>query len=123
MFPEMINQEGEEFILRPMACPHHVLVYKQKPRSYRDLPIRIAEQVKQYRYEASGALIGLERVRAMELTDGHLFLREDQLAHEIELSYDLIESTLKKFEIEIDYIELALHDPADKEKYHGDSEM
>ncbi len=123
MFPEMINQEKEEFILRPMACPHHVLVYKQKPRSYRELPIRIAEQVMQYRYEASGALIGLERVRAMELTDGHLFLREDQLANEIELAYELIESTLKKFNIEIDHIELALHDPNDKEKYHGDSEM
>ncbi len=123
MFPDMINQEGENIILRPMACPHHVMVYKRKPRSFRDLPVRIAENVKQYRYEHSGALIGLERVRAMELTDSHIFLREDQLKSELERGFDLIVETLKEFNIEIDYIELALHDPSNGEKYHGDKEL
>lgn len=123
MFPDMINQEGETIILRPMACPHHVMVYKRKPRSFRDLPVRISENVKQYRYEHSGALIGLERVRAMELTDSHIFLREDQLRDELERGYDLIVETLNKFNIEIDYIELALHDSNNTEKYHGDNAL
>ncbi len=123
MFPLMVNQENEEIILRPMACPHHILVYKHKPRSYRDLPFRIAESVKQYRYEASGALIGLERVRAMELTDGHIFIREDQLENEIEQMYSLITEALKTFKVDVHYIELALHDKNNKEKYHGNSEM
>ncbi len=123
MFPDMVNQEGETIILRPMACPHHVLVYKRKPRSFRDLPVRFAENVKQYRYEHSGSLLGLERVRAMELTDSHIFLREDQLRDELERGFDLIQETLTKFGIEIDYIELALHDPNNDEKYHGDKEL
>ena len=123
MFPKMKIEENETFMLRPMACPHHVLVYKRKPRSYKELPIRISENVKQYRYEYSGALIGLERVRAMELTDSHIFLREDQLKDEIIKGYALIKETLKKFNIEIYYIELALHDPKDNEKYHGDKEL
>lgn len=123
MFPEMIIDEKETFILRPMACPHHVLIYKRKPRSYRDLPIRISENVKQYRYEHSGSLIGIERVRAMELTDSHIFLREDQLEKELIKGFELIQETLTKFNIEIDYIELALHDPKNKEKYHGKKEL
>lgn len=123
MFPEMNIEENETFLLRPMACPHHVLVYKRKPRSFRDLPVRIAENVKMYRYEHSGALIGLERVRAMELTDSHIFLREDQLRSELKKGFDLIQETLNKFKIEIDYIELALHDPEDTEKYHGDKKL
>ncbi len=123
MFPEMVNQESETIMLRPMACPHHVMVYKRKPRSFRDLPVRISENVKQYRYENSGSLIGLERVRAMELTDSHIFLREDQLRSELERGYDLVVETLSKFNIEIDYIELALHDPNNLEKYHGDNEL
>ncbi len=123
MFPEMVNQEGEEFFLRPMACPHHVLLYRSQPRSYRDLPFRIAENVMMYRYEKSGALIGLERVRAMELTDSHIFLKPEDLEVELEKGFDLIQETLAKFEIEIDYIELALHDPADSDKYHGDKDL
>ena len=123
MFPEMKIEENEIFMLRPMACPHHVLVYKRKPRSYKDLPIRISENVKQYRYEHSGALIGLERVREMELTDSHIFLREDQLKDEIIKGFLLIEETLKKFNIKINYIELALHDPSNKEKYHGNKNL
>ncbi len=123
MFPDMVNQESETIILRPMACPHHVMVYKRKPRSFRDLPVRYSENVMQYRYEHSGALIGLERVRAMELTDSHIFLREDQLKEELERGFDLIVETLNKFNIEIDYIELAMHDPNNTDKYHGDNEL
>jgi len=123
MFPEMTVEENETFILRPMSCPHHIIVYKSKPRSYKELPVRYAENVKQYRYEHSGALLGLERVRAMELTDSHIFLREDQLKEEIEKAFNLIQETLNKFDIEIDYIELALHDIENKEKYHGDHDI
>ncbi len=123
MFPDMQIEENETFILRPMACPHHVIIYKHKPRSFRELPFRIAEQVKQYRYEASGSLLGLERVRAMELTDSHIFLREDQLYEEIKNVYSLVKTTLDKFEINIEFIELALHDPKDKQKYHGEKEL
>ncbi|BDU67705.1 MAG: hypothetical protein TYPL_3580 [Candidatus Tyloplasma litorale] len=123
MFPQMKIEENENFMLRPMACPHHVLVYKRKPRSYKELPIRLAENVKQYRYEHSGSLIGLERVRAMELTDSHIFLREDQLKNELKKGFNLIQETLNKFNIEIDYIELALHDSKNLEKYHGDKKL
>ncbi len=123
MFPEMTIEEGETFLLRPMACPQHVLIYKSKPRSFRELPFRLAEQVKQYRYEPSGALIGLERVRSMELTDSHIFIREDQIKSEIKQVMDLIRTTLDKFEVTIDYVELALHDPKNTEKYHGNLSM
>ncbi|NQX83148.1 MAG: threonine--tRNA ligase [Mycoplasmataceae bacterium] len=123
MFPEMKIEKNETFILRPMACPHHVLIYRRKPRSFRDLPIRFAENVKQYRYEHSGSLIGLERVRAMELTDSHIFLREDQLKNELKKGFNLIQETLTKFNIEIDYIELALYDPNNLDKYHGDEKL
>lgn len=123
MFPNMKINHKETFILRPMACPMHVRIFQRKQRSYRELPIRFAEQVKQYRYEPSGSLLGLERVRAMELTDSHIFLREDQVIKELKMIYKMIALTLKKFAINIDYIELALHDPQDKQKYHGDSKM
>lgn len=123
MFPEMVIEENETFMLRPMSCPQHIIVYKHKPRSYRDLPFRLAEQVKQYRFEASGALIGLERVRSMELTDSHIFIREDQIKDEMKKVMELVQTTLDKFEVKIDYIELALFDPNNLEKYHGDIEM
>lgn len=120
MFPKMKVEDHESFILRPMGCPHHIMIYKVKPRSFRELPFRLAEQTKQYRYEPSGALIGLERVRAMELTDSHVFLREDQIKDELKKAYKLIAFTLKKFGINIEYIELALHDSKNFAKYHGD---
>ncbi|BDV02229.1 MAG: hypothetical protein HPAVJP_1180 [Candidatus Hepatoplasma vulgare] len=122
IFPIMKLDEGEEFVLRPMACPHHIMIYKHKLRSYKNLPIRLAEQVYQFRYESSGGLLGLERVRAMNLTDSHIFLRDDQIEQEIENAFNIVKSTLEKFNINIDYIELALHDPKDKEKYHQDDE-
>ncbi len=123
MFPEMKIEENETFILRPMACPHHVMIFKSKPRSFRELPIRYAEQVKQYRYEFSGSLLGLERVRAMELTDSHIFLTEEQLKLEIKKIFELIILILKKFNINLEFIELALHDSNNKSKYHGDEKL
>ena len=122
MFPLMVR-DGEEFVLRPMSCPHHMLVYKSELRSYKDLPIRIAENVNQFRYEASGSLTGLERVRDMNLTDAHLFVREDQIKDEVERAYKLVSGAIKDLGLEIDYVELALHDPEDKEKFHDDTAL
>lgn len=122
IFPSMKLDENEEFVLRPMACPHHIMIYKHRLRSYKNLPLRLAEQVYQFRYESSGGLLGLERVRAMNLTDSHIFLRDDQIEQEIENAFNIVKSTLDKFNINIEYIELALHDSKDKEKYHQDDE-
>jgi threonyl-tRNA synthetase len=122
MFP-LMERDGEEFVLRPMACPHHMLIYKSKLRSYRDLPIRYAETVLQHRYESSGGLSGLERVRAMNLTDAHLFVREDQIEEEVIAAYNLISKAINDLGLEIDYIELALRDPNNKEKYHDNDDF
>lgn len=122
MFP-VIELENESLIMRPMTCPHHVLLYKATRRSYRDLPIRMSEQSRLYRYEPSGALTGLERVRSMLLTEGHVFARKDQIEEEFKNSYKLIAETLKKFDIEVDYISLSLRDKEDKEKYYDDDAM
>ncbi|PPE06497.1 threonine--tRNA ligase [Mesoplasma corruscae] len=113
----------EQFILRPMNCPHHVAVYKQEQRSYRDLPLRIAEHALQHRYESSGSLTGLERVRAMELTDSHIFVRPDQVEQEFKAIYKLVTEVLDTFKIEIDYLSLSLRDPEDKIKYYQDDKM
>ncbi|MFV0275465.1 MAG: threonine--tRNA ligase [Bacilli bacterium] len=123
MFPVMTNEDGEEFVLRPMSCPHHCLVYKSDLRSYRDLPIRYSENVLQHRWEASGALIGLERVRAMNLTDAHLFVRENQVKSEVAKAYNLVTRVIKDLGIEINYVELALHDSKNLEKYHNDEKL
>jgi len=122
MFPIM-KVDNEQLLLRPMSCPHHCLVFDSKIRSYKDLPVRISEEVFQYRYEASGALLGLERVRAMELTDSHIFTQSNQIKKEIENTYKLITEVLNRFKIDIDYIELALHDPKNKSKYHNDKNL
>ena len=121
MFPVM-ERDGETFVLRPMSCPHHMLVYKSDLRSYRDLPIRYAEIVTQHRYEASGSLTGLERVRAMTLTDAHLFVRKDQIKQEVKDAYYLILDAIKTLGLEIDYIELALRDDK-KGKFHDDIDL
>lgn len=117
------KDSGEEFVLRPMNCPHHIAVYKQNMHSYRDLPIRLAEHALQYRYESSGSLTGLERVRAMELTDSHIFVRPDQVASEFKSIYKLIQEILKTFNIEVDYLSFSVRDPEDKEKYFPDDAM
>jgi len=118
-----IELDNESLFLRPMSCPHHMLVYGSKMRSYRDLPIRFAEEIIQHRYEASGALTGLERVRAMTLTDAHVFVRPDQIKQEFAHCLKMIHQAVEDFGIEIAYYSLSLRDPEDKEKYHDDDAM
>lgn len=119
MFTPM-EMENEELVLRPMSCPHHMMVYKTKIRSYRDLPIRYAEEVIQHRFEASGALTGLERVRAMTLTDAHIFARPDQIKSEFANAIKMVHQVIEDFDIDVSYYSLSLRDPEDKKKYHGD---
>ncbi len=119
----IIELDKEQLMLRPMTCPHHCIIYKKSNHSYKDLPIRLSEHAKLYRYESSGSLSGLERVRAMVLTDAHIFARVDQIRDEFKHAYKLINECLEAFNIEIDYISLSLRDPEDKEKFYDDDEM
>ena len=118
-----IEMDNETFVLRPMCCPHHAMVYKNTPKSYRDLPVRIAELGGMFRYEASGALTGLERVRNMCLNDAHLFVRKDQIKEEFLAVLDLALFAVDKLELDINYYRLSLRDPSNKEKYFDDDEM
>ena len=122
MFPVM-KMENEELVLRPMNCPHHMLIYKNKMRSYRDLPIRIGELAADFRYEASGAVCGLERVRQMCQNDAHLFVTPEQIKSEFKKVVDLILSVYKDFGFKEYKFRLSLRDPKDKEKYFDDDEM
>ncbi len=122
MFP-MMKVDDEEFVLRPMNCPHHMLVYKNKLHSYRDLPIRIGEFATDFRYEASGAVKGLERVRCMCQNDAHLFVTPEQIKEEFKKVVELILDTYKDFGINDYKFRLSLRDPMDKEKYFDDDEM
>ncbi|KAF0851574.1 threonine--tRNA ligase [Spiroplasma poulsonii] len=122
MFAPMA-QDNEISVLRPMACPHHIAVYNYKQRSYRYLPLRIAEHAILHRYETSGSLTGLERVRMMQLTDSHIFLRHDQLKEEFKRCFKLISEVLTTLNISVDYYSLSLRDPANKEKYYDDDQM
>lgn len=122
MFPVM-SRDGEEYVLRPMNCPHHMLVYKTKPRSYKDLPIRLGELGTDHRFEKSGALTGLERVRGMCMNDAHLFVRPDQIAEEFKSVIDLVHEAYADFDIQANYYRLSLRDPEDKEKYFDNDEM
>ncbi|MEE3927967.1 threonine--tRNA ligase [Mycoplasmopsis ciconiae] len=115
--------ENERLIPRPMTCPHHILCFESQKRSYKDLPIRYSEQSQLYRYEKSGALTGLERVRGMLLTEGHLFLRKDQIREEFKHMYKMIKETLDVFKLEISYISLSLRDKEDKVKYYDDDKL
>ena len=122
MFP-MMKVDEEEFVLRPMNCPHHMLVYKNKMHSYRDLPVRIGEFATDFRYEASGAVKGLERVRCMCQNDAHLFVRPDQIGDEFKKVVSLILDVYKDFGIKDYKFRLSLRDKNDKEKYFDDDEM
>ena len=122
MFP-MMKVDDEEFVLRPMNCPHHMLIYKNKLHSYRDLPIRIGEFATDFRYEASGAVKGLERVRCMCQNDAHLFVRPDQIGEEFKRVVSLILDVYKDFGIKKYKFRLSLRDPEDKEKYFDDDQM
>ncbi|MBQ4634013.1 MAG: threonine--tRNA ligase [Bacilli bacterium] len=122
MFPAM-KVDDEEFVLRPMNCPHHMLVYKNKIHSYRDLPIRIGEFATDFRYEASGAVKGLERVRCMCQNDAHLFVTPEQIGEEFKKVVNLILEVYKDFGINEYKFRLSLRDPEDKEKYFDDDQM
>ncbi|WHZ56768.1 threonine--tRNA ligase [Metabacillus hrfriensis] len=122
MFPAM-SMDNEDLVLRPMNCPHHMMVYKHDIHSYRELPIRVAELGTMHRYEMSGALSGLQRVRAMTLNDAHIFVRPDQIKDEFIRVVRLIEEVYKDFGINNYSFRLSYRDPEDKEKYFDDDAM
>lgn len=123
MFPPMEFENKEKLVLRPMNCPHHMVVYNSEIRSYRDLPIRVAELGMMHRYEKSGALSGLSRVREMVLNDAHLFVRPSQIREEFTNVVNLILDCYKDFNITDYKFRLSYHDPMDKEKYFDNEEM
>ena len=122
MFPKM-EVEGEEFVLRPMNCPHHMMIYANDIHSYRDLPIRIGEVARDCRFEASGTLKGIERVRTFCQNDAHLFVTKEQIESEFQSVVNLILEVYKELNITDYHFELSLRDPEDKVKYYPDDEM
>ena len=116
-------EEDEEYMLKPMNCPHHCEVYARKPRSYKDLPLRIAEFGTVFRYEKSGELHGLTRVRTFTQDDAHIFVRSDQVKSEFENVIDVILKVFKIFGFENYEAQISLHDPKDTEKYIGSDEI
>ncbi|MFS0654621.1 threonine--tRNA ligase [Bacillus sp. 179-C3.3 HS] len=122
MFPVM-EMDNEDLVLRPMNCPHHMMIYKNEPHSYRELPIRIAELGTMHRYEMSGALSGLQRVRGMTLNDAHIFVRPDQIKDEFIRTVRLIEEVYQDFGLNDYTFRLSYRDPEDTEKYFDDDEM
>jgi len=123
MFPPMDMGDGEMLVLRPMNCPHHMLVFDNEVRSYRELPMRIAELGQMHRYEKSGALSGLQRVREMTLNDSHIFVRPDQIKDEFKRVVKLMMEVYKDFDIEDYRFRLSYRDPENKEKYFDDDDM
>ncbi len=122
MFPVM-DMDNEQLVLRPMNCPHHMMVYKNGIHSYRELPIRIAELGMMHRYEMSGALSGLQRVRGMTLNDAHIFVRPDQIKEEFKRVVELILEVYKDFNFEDYSFRLSYRDPENTEKYYDDDDM
>ena len=122
MFPEM-KLDNESFVLRPMNCPHHMLIYKNKLHSYRDLPIKIGEMAHDFRYESSGSVTGLERVRQMCQNDAHIFVTRNQIKSVVSDVMSLILDVYKDFRISEYKIRLSLRDKENKEKYYDDDEM
>ncbi|MGA9984091.1 MAG: threonine--tRNA ligase, partial [Acidobacteriaceae bacterium] len=122
MFPPM-DLKTEQLVLRPMNCPHHILIYESKLRSYRDLPVRLAELGTMYRYERSGVLSGLSRVRCMTLNDAHIFCTPDQIKEEFSSVMKLVERTYRDLGITKYSYRLSLRDPANKEKYVDNDAM
>lgn len=122
MYPPM-RMDNEELVLRPMNCPHHMMIYKSELRSYRHLPVRIAELGTMHRYEMSGALAGLQRVRSMTLNDAHIFCRPDQIKSEFTRVVQLIQRVYEDFGIRGFWYRLSYRDPEDKEKYVQNDEM
>jgi threonyl-tRNA synthetase len=122
MFPVM-EMDNEQLVLRPMNCPHHMMIYKNGIHSYRELPIRIAELGMMHRYEMSGALSGLQRVRGMTLNDAHIFVRPDQIKEEFQRVVRLVLDVYKDFDIKDYSFRLSYRDPQDKAKYFDDDAM
>ena len=120
--PIRTPQEGEEYMLKPMNCPHHCEIYRSSPRSYRDLPLRLAEFGTVYRYEQSGELHGLTRVRSFTQDDAHIFVRPDQLKEEFKNVIDLILYVFGTFDFQNFTAQVSLRDPLHKEKYIGSDE-
>ncbi|KRM68126.1 threonine--tRNA ligase [Apilactobacillus ozensis DSM 23829 = JCM 17196] len=123
MFPPMDMGDGEQLELRPMNCPSHIQIFKHHIRSYRELPMRIAELGMMHRYEKSGALSGLQRVREMTLNDGHTFLAIEQIKEEFKRILHLMVEVYKDFDIENYHFRLSYRDPKNTEKYFDDDEM
>ena len=117
MFPPMILDGGQEYFLKPMNCPHHHKIYGTRPRSYRELPVRLAEYGACYRYEDSGSLSGLLRVRMLNMNDSHIYCRPDQLREEFRAVLELHNFYYKKFRLTDYWMRLSVHDPLNKSKY------
>ena len=122
MFPPM-EMDNETLVLRPMNCPHHMMVYASSKHSYRELPIRIAELGTMHRYESSGGLSGLQRVRGMTLNDAHIFVRPDQIKEEFKRTVELVLDVYKDFDLTDYKFRLSYRDPQDTEKYFDDDAM
>ncbi len=122
MYPPMV-MDNEELVLRPMNCPHHMMIFKQELHSYRNLPLKIAELGTMHRHEMSGALTGLQRVRSMTLNDAHIFLRPDQIKSEFIKVVQLVQRVYADFGINDYSFRLSYRDPEDKEKYVQNDEM
>lgn len=123
MYPPMKLDDGEEYFLKPMNCPHHHMIYKARPRSYKELPIRLAEYGTCYRYESSGELFGLMRVRGFAQNDAHIYCSQEQAVEEFVKVMKLHEYYYKALGITNYHLELALRDPVNTHKYHGNEEM
>ncbi len=123
MFPPMDMGDGELLVIRPMTCPHHMIMYKNDVHSYRELPLRIAELGMMHRYEKSGALSGLQRVREMTLNDAHIFVRPDQIKDEFKRTVALMLAVYKDFNITDYEFRVSYRDPKDTDKYFPDDDM
>ncbi len=123
MYPPMKLEDGQEYYLKPMNCPHHHMIYASKPRSYKELPLRLAEYGTCYRYESSGELFGLMRVRGFTQNDAHIYCALDQAVDEFVQVMQLHEFYYRQLGIQEYHLELALRDPKNKKKYHGGEKM
>ncbi len=123
MMPVMKDKDGDEFVIKPMNCPHHFELYNAQPHSYRDLPLRYAENTCCYRNEKAGELSGLTRVKALTQDDTHHFVRHDQIESEIEMILGLMERVYKTFDFQKFKVEISVRDPGNKEKYFWSDEV
>ena len=113
--------DGEEYVLKPMNCPHHYMIYAARPRSYKDLPMRLSEPGTCYRFEKTGELAGLLRVRALSIDDSHILMRESQIESEFKLCIEMVKKMFKAFSLNNFYVRLSLVDPSDAVKYIADA--